>query len=343
MKKGLSVLLVLVLAGGAGFAGYYKSAMAGRETTDDAHLESHIVPISAKISGYVKTVPAEDNQTVKEGDLLATIDATDYKIAVDKAQAALAAVQAQVDQAAQGLAATKVSAPSSLEAAKAAVAAAQADVERAAREAKRARSLKGVSASARDIEQAAAAEKVARANLEKAQAELRTAETSPQTIEGASAAMRVLQAQAEEKKADLAIAQEKLSNTEIIAPQPGKVTNRTVRPGTYVQPGQALMAISGPEVWVVANFKETQLGHMRIGQPVDIHIDAYPKAKFTGRIESIQAGTGARLSLFPPENATGNFVKVVQRVPVKITLDAQPDSALSLVPGMSVEATVRVK
>ncbi len=343
MKKNGVRILLIALIFCAGGSIYYKQEVAGKETTDDARFESNIVAISAKVTGYVKELKVRDNQTVHAGDLLVVIDPTDYKIAVNKAQAALEAAQAQYEQATQNLAATKVSGPSSVEAAQAAVAAAQADLDHTVKDAERNRKLKGIIASAREIDQSNAAEKMAQARLEEAKASLRSAETSTQTIAGADAGTRMLAAQVDGKKAELATAKENLDDTNIVAPSDGKITSRTVEIGAFVQPGQALMAISNPKLWVVADFKETQLEHMQVGQPVDMHIDAFPQLVLTGKIDSIQAGTGARLSLFPPENATGNFVKVVQRVPVKVALDEQPDTALALAPGMSVEATVHVK
>ena len=341
MKKVNLILFVLALC----IAGalYYKLNIEGKETTDDARFDAYIVPISAKVSGYVKELSVQDNQTVKAGDPLLEINPVDYQITVDKAQAALEAAEAQYQQATENLTATKVSAPSSVAAAKSAVAAAQADLDNATKDAARNRKLKGVTASAREIDQTNTAEQMARARLEQAQAQLKSAETSTQTIAGADAGTRMLAAQVGVKKAELATAKENLGNTKVTAPTTGKITSRTVENGAYVQPGQALMAISSPDLWVVADFKETQLGHIKIGQPVDVKVDAFPHLVLHGKIDSIQAGTGARLSLFPPENATGNFVKVVQRVPVKIILDTQPDASLALAPGMSVEATVLVK
>jgi len=339
--KIIKLIIVLALfAAGGGI--YYKLNVQGKEKTDDARFESDVVAVSSKVSGYVKALHVEDNQTVKEGDLLVTIEPVDYAIAVSKAEAELNAAVAKFEQATQNLSATRVSAPSSIAAAEAAVAAAEADFDRAQKDAKRMEGLKNVSASTRDIEQAHAAEKVAEARLNEARAQLQSAQTASQTIASADAGTRMLAAEVEGKKAELATAKEHLADTMIIAPLGGKVTNRTVQAGAFIQPGQALMAVSSPALWVVADFKETQLEHIRAGQAVDIHVDAYPKLKLAGKVESIQAGTGARLSLFPPENATGNFVKVVQRVPVKITIDAVPEG-LALAPGMSVEATVHVK
>jgi membrane fusion protein (multidrug efflux system) len=154
--------------------------------------------------------------------------------------------------------------------------------------------------------------------------------------------MQTAAADIEQAEAAVSMAELNLSYTKITAPQDGRVTRRTVEQGAYVQPGQALMAIVPRQFWVVANFKETQLARMRVGQPVEIKVDAYPGRVFNGRVESIQTGSGARFSMFPPENATGNFIKVVQRVPVKIVFDASPDTQITLGPGMSVVPSVRV-
>jgi membrane fusion protein (multidrug efflux system) len=156
------------------------------------------------------------------------------------------------------------------------------------------------------------------------------------------AAIQTAAAEVEKNQADVRQAELNLSYTQIKAPAAGLVTHRTVEAGAYVQPGQALLAIVPHHVWVVANFKETQLTHIRPGQPVDIKMDAYPGIQLTGHVDSIQTGSGARFSLLPPENASGNFVKVVQRVPVKIALDPVPDKNIVLGPGMSVEPEVRV-
>ena len=155
-------------------------------------------------------------------------------------------------------------------------------------------------------------------------------------VETANAAVQ--QAEAKLRQAEL-----NLSYTQVTAPEDGRVTRRVVEQGAYIQPGQSLMAIVPRQYWVIANFKEIQLTHMRVGQPVDVVVDAYPDHKFKGHVESIQDGAGARFSLFPPENATGNYIKVVQRVPVKIVLDDLPGNDLALGPGMSVVPKVRVK
>jgi membrane fusion protein, multidrug efflux system len=156
-----------------------------------------------------------------------------------------------------------------------------------------------------------------------------------------AAEVKAAEAQIVQAQAVLASAMLRLSYTRILAPTTGRITRKNVEPGSYVQTGSALFAIVPPDVWVVANFKETQLDQMRPGQPVDVRIDAYPSLDLHGKVESIQSGTGSRFSLLPSENATGNYVKVVQRVPVKILLDL-PKDAPELTPGMSVVPTVHV-
>ncbi len=340
--KHLRIILVLLVLAAAG-SFYYTHYVHGKEETDDARFDAYIVPISAHVTGYVKKLAVRDNEEVRTGQTLLTIDPTDYQIAVDSAKAALAAAQAQYDQAMKRLAVTKVTAPSSVAAAEASVAAAKADLARAIKDAARNRRLKDVSATAREIDKTNTEEKVAAANLEAAEARLRTAETSPEAIAASDAATRMLLAEVNERKAALEAAERNLAYTTVTAPMDGKVTARTVVTGALVQPGQALMAISNPRLWVTADFKETQLTDMRVGQRVDIHVDAYPDLRLTGKIDSIQAATGSRMSLFPPENATGNFVKVVQRVPVKIDIDSGLDPKLALPLGLSVEPTIHLK
>lgn len=172
---------------------------------------------------------------------------------------------------------------------------------------------------------------------------LRESETAPQRI--AVDESEVTTADAQIRRAEAAVTQAELEigHTKIYAPEDGYVTRRAVQEGRFVQPGAALMAISQSGVWVIANFKETQLGRMAVGQPVDIYVDAYPGRVFRGKIESFQAGTGSRFSVLPAENASGNFVKVVQRVPVKIVFDEKPDDAQMLFPGMSVQPKVKVR
>ena len=183
----------------------------------------------------------------------------------------------------------------------------------------------------------------AQAQVKEAQARVEQTEPVPQNIGQTNARVQELDGQAKQAEAQLAKAELDLSWTVVRAPQDGWVTKRNVNAGNYVTPGQAIMTLVTPEVWVTANFKETQLDRIRLGQKVDITVDAYPGLKLTGHIDSVQLGSGARFTAFPAENATGNFVKIVQRVPVKIEIDSGLDPDLPLPLGISVDPTVHLK
>jgi len=183
----------------------------------------------------------------------------------------------------------------------------------------------------------------ARAQVQEAQGRLAGANTAPQQIAASQAQAQTASASLEQLRAAVEQAELELSYTKLYAPDDGRVTNKSVEEGALVQPSQPLMAIVPGDVWVTANFKENQIGNVRPGQPAEITVDAYPDKVFKGHVDSIQAGTGARFSLLPPENATGNYVKVVQRVPVKIVFDEPPDPAHLLAPGMSVQPEVRIR
>jgi membrane fusion protein (multidrug efflux system) len=277
-----------------------------------------------------------DNQEVKEGDVLVEIDPRDYEASLSQARAELAVAHSQSDQ---SQAQVKVS-EAKVAQAQAAVLAAEAEAQRATNDLQRYEAVesRAVSKSAFDLAQAQA--RAAIANLEAARSQAKAAEAevglSEAGVETAAAAIQ--QAEAKLQQAEL-----NLSYTKIIAPLDARVTARTVQMGNYVQPGQALLALVPGDVWVTANFKETQLTCMHAGQPVELCLDAYPNRKFKGRVDSLQAGTGARFSLLPPENAVGNYVKVVQRVPVKIVFDEPLPTNLDIAPGMSIVPKVKVK
>ena len=325
---GLVLLIVVIL--------YYHDFIAPYESTDDAFIDAYVTVISSRVPGQVARLMVTDNQEVKAGDVLVEIDPRDYEASRSQARADLAAAHSQSDQ---FQAQVKVS-EARVAQAQAAVTAAEAEAQRADDDLKRYESVesKAVSKSAIDLAQAQA--RSADANLEAARSQTNAAEAevtlSEAGVETASAAIQ--QAEAKLQQAELNV-----SYTKIIAPLDGRVTARTVQQGNYVQPGQALLALVPRDVWVVANFKETQLTYMKPGQPVQLSGDAYPNRKFKGTVDSLQAGTGARVSLLPPENAVGNYVKVVQRVPVKIVFDETLPTNLDIAPGMSVEPKVKVK
>jgi membrane fusion protein (multidrug efflux system) len=292
--------------------------------------------ISPRVPGQVARLAVTDNQEVKAGDVLVEIDPRDYETSLSQAKADLAAASSQANQ---SRAQVKVS-EAKVAQAQAAVTAAEAEAQRAKDDLKRYENVesRAVSKSAIDLAQAQA--RSATANLVAAYSQTNATEAevtlSEAGVETATAAVQ--QAEAKLQQAEL-----NLSYTKIIAPMDGRVTARTVQLGHYIQPGQALLALVPKDVWVTANFKETQLTYMKPGQPVELSVDAYPNKKFKGKVDSLQAGTGARFSLLPPENAVGNYIKVVQRVPVKIIFDEELPTNLDIAPGMSVVPTVKIK
>lgn len=337
-KRKFVILIFLVLVGAGVGLGVVLSA--GKEKTDDAQLEADISTISPRVSGYVRVLNVADNQSVKAGDVILEIDPTDYQLALDRANAALDAAKARVAGSVQSYESTRVSAPSGELAAAAQVKQAEATYANAAKALKRVRSLSDLARSKQQLDDAIAEEQRTLEALNDAKARLSTAQTAPQTIAVAQSATDENTALVKQAEADVAQAAKNLADTKIIAPFDGRITSRGVVAGNYVQAGQNLLSLVGNKFWVIANFKETQLSDMKAGQTVDIEVDAYPDLKLTGKVDSIQSGTGARFSAFPPQNATGNFVKIVQRVPVKITLDNPSVPDVILGSGLSVVPTV---
>lgn len=362
----------LAVAGLAMGIHYYLYALS-HESTDDAFIDSLIIPISPRVAGHVARVYVVDNQQVAAGDLLVELDPRDFQASLDAAKASLDAAEAAhrwrdidisltsvasktgLDEAEQ----TVTAAQAALEQAQAETLAVEAQYQQAAQDLKRyqemARSdtitpqqLDHAMTSARTAEnkvrQAKAQAAARKAQLEQANARLASARSAPAQVAQSTSRAEEAKADAAKARAEVDQAALNLSYTRIYTPAAGYVTHKNIEPGVFVQVGQSLMAIVSPEVWVTANFKETQLTHMRQGQPVEISVDAFPDQTFHGKVDSVQRGTGSRFSLLPPENATGNFVKVVQRIPVKIVFD-HPEglAAFRLVPGMSVIPQVNIK
>lgn len=332
-------LLVIGLVGLVVFAAavvYYIHFIAPYESTDDAFIDGYVTIVSSRVPGQVARLMVTDNQRVNEGDVLLELDPRDYETSLANAKADLATARSQSDEA---QAQVKVS-QAKVAQAQAVVTAAEAENQRAADDMERYESVesRAVSKSAFDLAQAQA--RSANADLESARSQVKAAQAqevlSDAAVETAAAVQK--QAEAKVRQAEL-----NLSYTKINAPVAARVTARTVQPGNYVQPGQALLALVPSNVWVTANFKETQLAYMRPGDSVEVHIDAYPNKNFKATVDSLQSGAGARFSLLPPENAVGNYVKVIQRVPVKIVFDETLPTDLDIAPGMSVEPEVKVK
>ena len=333
----LAALGVLVVAGVVWGVRTWLYSRA-HETTDNAQIEGHVVPVLPKVGGFVTRVLVVDNQMVAEGDTLVTLDARDYQVRLEQAEADLKA--AEVAAARNGGATSEVrQATAESSASQATIASAQATYDRARQDLERTRRLAETRVVSRQqLDQAEAAFRTAEAELQAAQSQARAAEAS---VSGASAGVRTAAARLASAQAAVAAARLQLSYTVITAPAPGQVSRKTVEVGQLVSPGQSLMSlVDERDVWVVANLKETQLDEVAVGQPVEVEVDAYRGHTFSGRVESIQGATGARFALLPPDNATGNFTKVVQRIPVRIVLDRRPAGAPPLRPGMSVEVAI---
>ena len=355
------------------------------ESTDDAQVDVHLYPVSARISGYVIKVNVDDNQYVEKGTVLVEIDPKDYQVAVDKARADLANAEAtarslnitvpitsvntssqltfsasDIDNASAGIIASEkqlAAAHAQVEQAEANDVKIQDDLKRykllvdkqEASEQIYDQSLAAARASTASIAAARANEAAAqqavqqaRARLTQAEANHRAAQTGPQQVASTRARAFSAMAEVQQKRAALEQAELNLQYTHIVAPVSGEV-NKTVVVGMNVQPGQQMLTVVPlDEVWITANFKETQLKHMRPGQRVDIEVDSNGRA-YKGHVDSIAGATGPLFSVLPPENATGNYVKIVQRIPVKIILDPGENRDRQLRPGMSVEPTVHLR
>lgn len=307
-----------------------------RQTTNDAYLQSDTTPIAAQVSGVVRSVPVDDFQRVKAGDPLAEIADADYRAKVAQAEAALNAAVAAV----AAFDAQKRTQRTLIEQAKATVKGLEADAWRTRQEEERQTELaeRGLAGTRQALQQAQAAAQRAAAGLESGRARV---DQQTAILQGLDARAQQAQATREQREAELALARINLGYTRITAPVDGMVGHRMVRPGQYVGPGsQIITLVPLPRVWVVANYKETQMTRIRIGQPATIRVDAYPDVELKGHVDAYSPASGSQFALLPPENATGNFTKIVQRIPVKIVLDEPNPLADLLRPGMSVVVTI---
>jgi membrane fusion protein, multidrug efflux system len=384
----LLVLAVVIVGGGL----FVRNSLAW-ESTDDAQVNGHIMPLSARINGYVLEVPVIEGQLVHAGDVLVAIDPNDYKIAVEQAQATLAEAQSSAASSRFNVPITSITAQSNLDSADTAVLNAEAGLKAAEQNFESAKAVleqaeanaaksdadlgryeqlvakedisrqqydqavaaakanrSGVVSAGASVQAAEQAVHQAQGKLLQAKADFRTAQTAPQQVAMTRAKAVGANAQAEERKAQVDQAELNLSYTVVRSPVAGIVGKKTVEVGQNVSIGQELVEVVPlDDVWVTANFKETQLAHMRPGEPVEVKVDAYGRT-WKAHVTNLGAGAGSVFSLLPPENATGNYVKVVQRVPVRIDFDRTPDrnpgsdfNAEGLLkPGLSVEPEVRV-
>jgi membrane fusion protein (multidrug efflux system) len=333
-------IVVVVLAIGAG---WYWYATKDEESTDDAYTDGRAITIAPQVNGYVVDLAVNDNEFVHAGQTIVRIDPRSYVAARDQAQGQLEAAQGQLAAAQAALDLARVTFPAKLLAAQAERDAALAVLSRADADLRRQHGVPRAATTQQDIDQATAGQRQAAAQVAEAGANLKQAEPVQENIAQVAAQVEQWDGQVKQAKAQLDQAELNLGFTNVTAPQDGWITKRNVERGNYVTAGAAITSLVGTQVWVTANFKESQLDRMRPGQQVRIAVDAYPGLKLTGHVDSVQLGSGAKFTAFPPENATGNFVKIVQRVPVKIDIDSGLDPHLPLPLGISVDPTVELK
>ena len=336
----LGIAVLAALIGGL----IYWLATKDQQSTDDAYTDGRAVLISPKVGGYVTRLAVGDNQFVRRGDLLVQIEDRDYQVARDQEAGQVTAIEAQLDSARLALDKARTTYPAQLKQAEGQLREARGRLYQAQREFERQNHIDRAATSQQSVDNSNAGLKIAEGQAEEAEAQVQQAGLVEQNLAQAEAQVKQLEGQLAQQKAALAQADLNLSYTKVVAPHDGWVTRRNVEDGTFLQPGALLMAIVEPDIWVTANFKEDELDRMRPGQRVKIRIDAYSSLRLEGHVDSIQSGSGSRFSAFPAENATGNFVKIVQRVPVKIVIDSGlPPDAPPLGLGLSVTPTVYFK
>jgi membrane fusion protein (multidrug efflux system) len=328
---GAAGLLVL-----AGVAFYFLTPGLYTVETDDAYIDAHLVSIVPKVPAYVRTLHVDDNTRVAAGQLLVELDPRDYAVQVDLARANLATVTGKLAEANDQISV----ADSNIRQQSAELQVAQANASLAVINLKRLQSVSDIRAvSSERVDEARTAAQGTRATAMAQQVKVEASRAQASLARSQAATARAVVGQA---RTLLAQAELNLSYTKIFAPEAGSVASKSVETGNFVQPGQMLFSLAPDRLYVIANYKETQLTHIRPGQRVTIRVDAFPDKRLGGHVDSIQRGTGSRFALLPPENATGNFVKVVQREPVKILIDGPGDALRWISPGMSVETEVEV-
>lgn len=351
-SKAFIIVLILLVVGGGGFG--LKSYLHGlsHEETDDAQVEASISPVIPRISGYISEIRVQDNQMVKKGDTLMILDNRDLVIKVEQAEAALATAQSSltVAQATTGAAQANIaSSQANIGTINAQIEAAKVNQWRATQDYDRyANLIKDHSITQQQFEQAQAAKQTADRQLQVLQEQKNAATRQTSAVASQSTAtatqVGVADATIKQREADVENAKLNLSYTIITAPEDGKISKVSIQSGQYIQAGQSLFSIVlNKSVWVVANFKETQLDKMKEGQKVIVHVDAFEDKELEAKITSFSPATGAKFSLLPPDNASGNFIKVVQRLPVKIEFTNPNDAIVKqLRPGMNVFVDVHL-
>jgi membrane fusion protein (multidrug efflux system) len=348
-KVFLIILIIMIVLGGWFGISKYTHAQH-HEETDDAQIEADIIPVIPRVSGYVKEVRVNDNQMVHKGDTLLIIDDRDYKISLMQAEAALGTAKSNVAASRANTAAARSGIATSREG----VATIDAQIEEAKVNLTRANQdfaryqnlIQDHSITQQEFEKAQATKQLAEKQLGILQQQKKQASSQTRVVSSQSNAtaqtIEVAESMVKQREVEVEEAKLKLSYTVITAPEDGRVSRVNVQEGQLLQAGQSTFNIvHGKNIWVVANFKETQLRKMQIGQKVIVHVDAFPSHDFNATLSSFSPATGAKFSLLPPDNASGNFVKVVQRLPVKIEFINQSDTLLNrLRPGMNVDVDV---
>ncbi len=338
MKRLLTFFILICVLAGASWAGFlWFKERQHYESTDNAYLKTNSVLITPKVSGYVAELHIDDNQAVKQGDIIAVIDDRDYQAKLEFTQAQVIEAQAHI----QKIRATKNTQHANIASADAQVSVVEAKRQQINQDLQRFNALiERGSAPRQTLDKIQAESKQAFAELRGSQAAVSAQQKQLTSFDSeiAEAEARVKQAQAQ-----VSLAKIDLENTKIRAPFDGVIGHRGVQLGAFVQAGTNLAyLLETQKIWAEANFKETQIENMKIGQPVKIHVDAYPNLSFTGKVDSFAPASGSEFSILPAENATGNFTKIVRRVPVKIVFDANENTAL-LKSGFSVNVKVQVK
>jgi membrane fusion protein (multidrug efflux system) len=338
-------IVVAAIAGGIlAASGIAYSVMSGKDvSTDDAYPDGRAINVAPHVAGYVAALDVTDNQFVHQGQVLIELQCTDYMAASVHAQGDLESTEGQLAGAKAELELARITFPAGLAKAQASVDTQRANLFKTQSEFVRQHDIPPEAATSHNIDYATADRKAAESQVEEALAQKRIAEPVDLKIAAAAAHVNQLQGEVKRAQGDLEQANLNVGWCDIRAPQTGWITKREVEQGDYVQVGQQLFSIVSPEVWVTANFKENELTHMRAGQHVSIAVDAYPRLKLKGHVDSIQLGSGGRFTAFPAENATGNFVKIVQRVPVKIVIDSGMNPSRPLPLNLSVEPTVELR
>ncbi|MDG9927043.1 MULTISPECIES: HlyD family secretion protein [Pseudomonas] len=337
LQRRLSIFAIVLVLIALGLFGHWLLVGRFHESTDNAYVQGEITRVSSQLGARIEKVLVTDNQQVEKGQLLLTLEAADFRLELERARAALATREAELAQAQSRL----DQQGSLIAASRADVAAGQATLSRTQIDLSRAQALRKPGfVSEERVTTLSADSRVARSQLSKAEADLAA---QHQQVDALQADIKRLNAQIANARADIEQAELNLRRTEIHAPISGVIGQRSARSGQVVQAGAYLLSIvPSDDIWVQANFKETQIGRMQPGQVAELTFDAYPDTPIEGRIDSLFAASGAQFSLLPPDNATGNFTKVVQRIPVKLTFAADNPLKGRIRPGMSVEVNVDI-